>query len=109
MLNFKEVEYIKNKLCIFFEFINFVLEEKDDFEIKDFFLVVDDKMLLLYLWLKNEWDVIFDNLFVGYKRLYFIVFDLVYRLYILWKINEEDLKGIVIIDEIDFYLYFFLE
>lgn len=51
-LNSKEVEYIKNKLRTFSEPINSALEEKDDFEIKDFFPVVDDKTLSLYLRLK---------------------------------------------------------
>ena len=108
-LNSKEVEYIKNKLRTFSEPINSALEEKDDFEIKDFFPVVDDKTLSLYLRLKNERDVIFDNLPAGYKRLYSIAFDLAYRLYILRKTNEEDPKGIAIIDEIDLHLHPSLE
>ena len=108
-LNSKEVEYIKNKLRTFSEPINSALEEKDDFEIKDFFPVVDDKTLSLYLRLKNERDVIFDNLPAGYKRLYCIAFDLAYRLYILRKTNEEDPKGIAIIDEIDLHLHPSLE
>lgn len=66
-LNSKEVEYIKNKLRTFSEPINSTLKEKDDFEIKDFFPVVDDKTLSLYLRLKDERDVIFDNLPAGYK------------------------------------------
>lgn len=93
----------------FSEPINSALEEKDDFEIKDFFPVVDDKTLSLYLRLKNERDVIFDNLPAGYKRLYSIAFDLAYRLYILRKTNEEDPKGIAIIDEIDLHLHPSLE
>ena len=63
-----------------------------DFEIKDFFPVVDDKTLSLYLRLKNERDVIFDNLPAGYKRLYSIAFDLAYRLYILRNIYNEGIS-----------------
>ena len=58
---------------------------------------------------KNERDVIFDNLPAGYKRLYPLLFDLAYRLYILRKTNEEDPKGIAIIDEIDLHLHPSLE
>lgn len=76
----------------FSEPINSALEEKDDFEIKDFFPVVDDKTLSLYLRLKNERDVIFDNLPAGYKRLYSIAFDLAYRLYILRKQTRKTQK-----------------
>lgn len=108
-LNSNEVEYIKNKLRTFSEPINSTLEERNNFEIKDFFPVVDDKTLSLYLRLKNERDVIFDNLPAGYKRLYSIAFDLAYRLYILRKTNKEDPKGVVIIDEIDLHLHPSLE
>ncbi|NBK99890.1 MAG: hypothetical protein EOM50_18140 [Erysipelotrichia bacterium] len=108
-LNSNEVEYIKNKLRTFSEPINSTLEERNNFEIKDFFPVVDDKSLSLYLRLKNERDVIFDNLPAGYKRLYSIAFDLAYRLYILRKTNKEDPKGVVIIDEIDLHLHPSLE
>lgn len=108
-LTSREVEYIKNKLRTFSGPFNSTFEESDDFEIKDFFPLVDDKTFSLYLRLKNERDVIFDNLPAGYKRLYSIAFDLAYRLYILRKSNEEDPKGIAIIDEIDLHLHPSLE
>lgn len=104
----REVEYIKNKLRIFSEPIN-TDSEKDGFEIKDFFPVVDEDTYSLYLRLKDRRDINFNELPAGFKRLYSIAFDLAYRLHILRKTNEEDPKGIIIIDEIDLHLHPSLE
>jgi predicted ATP-binding protein involved in virulence len=104
----REVQYIKDKLRLFSEPINLTLEEDADFEIKDFFPVVDTE-LGLYLRLKDGRDILFESLPAGYKRLYSIAFDLAYRLHILRMRNEEDPMGIVMIDEIDLHLHPSLE
>lgn len=105
----REVEYVKNKLKQFSKPINTLGTDKDEFIIEDFFPLVDDDKLFLYLHLKNGKDVIFDNLPAGYNRLFSIAFDLAYRLFILRKDNIEEPHGIAIIDEVDLHLHPTLE
>ena len=105
----REVEFIKTKLRSFSRPINSMGTENDEYIIEDFFPVVDDKALALYLRLQKGTDVMFENLPAGYKRLFSIAFDLAYRLFVLRKDNKEDPHGIVIIDEVDLHLHPSLE
>lgn len=106
----KEIEYIKEKMITFSMPINDLYEEKDDFEIADFFPLLDsNKVPNLYVRLKGGRDIQFDYLPAGYKRLYSIAFDMSYRLYILQMKNEKEPSGIVIIDELDLHLHPSLE
>lgn len=106
----KEIEYIKEKMITFSMPINDLYEEKDDFEIADFFPLLDsNKVPNLYVRLKSGRDIQFDYLPAGYKRLYSIAFDMSYRLYILQMKNEKEPSGIVIIDELDLHLHPSLE
>ena len=100
----REIQFIKNKLKLFSTPIHSMGVENNKYIIEDFFPVVDDKTLDLYMRLRNGEDVIFDNLPSGYNRIFSIAFDLAYRLFVLRKDNEEDPHGIVIIDEIDLHL-----
>jgi Predicted ATP-binding protein involved in virulence len=62
---------------------------------------------ILIIRLKNGFEIPFEQLPAGYKRLFSIVFDIAYRSYIL---NEDKTpEGIVIIDEIDLHLHPSLE
>lgn len=105
----REVEYVKNKLKHFSKSINTLGTDNNEYLIEDFFPLVDDDKLFLYLHLQNGKDVMFDNLPAGYNRLFSIAFDLAYRLFILRKDNEDEPHGIVIIDEVDLHLHPTLE
>ena len=105
----REVEYVKNKLKHFSKSINTLGTDNNEYIIEDFFPLVDDDKLFLYLHLQNGKDVMFDNLPAGYNRLFSIAFDLAYRLFILRKDNEDEPHGIVIIDEVDLHLHPTLE
>ena len=105
----REVEYVKSKLRQFSMPVNTMCEGENEYIIDEFFPVVDDKSLDLYLRLTNGRDVMFDKLPAGYLRLFSIAFDLAYRLYVLRKDNEEEPHGIVIIDEVDLHLHPSLE
>ena len=105
----REVEYVKNKLKCFSKPVNTLGTDNNEYIIEDFFPLVDDDKLFLYLHLQNGKDVMFDNLPAGYNRLFSIAFDLAYRLFILRKDNEDEPHGIVIIDEVDLHLHPTLE
>ena len=105
----REVEYVKNKLKCFSKPVNTLGTDNNEYIIEDFFPLVDDDKLFLYLHLQNGKDVMFDNLPAGYNRLFSIAFDLAYRLFILRKDNENEPHGIVIIDEVDLHLHPTLE
>ena len=101
----REVEYVKNKLKCFSKPVNTLGTDNNEYIIEDFFPLIDDDKLFLYLHLQNGKDVMFDNLPAGYNRLFSIAFDLAYRLFILRKDNEDEPHGIVIIDEVDLHLH----
>ena len=105
----REVEYVKNKLKCFSKPVNTLGTDNNEYIIEDFFPLIDDDKLFLYLHLQNGKDVMFDNLPAGYNRLFSIAFDLAYRLFILRKDNEDEPHGIVIIDEVDLHLHPTLE
>ena len=105
----REVEYVKNKLKCFSKPVNTLGTDNNEYIIEDFFPLIDDDKLFLYLHLQNGKDVMFDNLPAGYNRLFSIAFDLAYRLFILRKDNEDEPHGIVIIDEVDLHLHPILE
>lgn len=55
----------------------------------------------------DDKSIIFDQLPAGYKRLYYIVFDIAYRSFILN--GNADSSGVVLIDELDLHLHPSLE
>jgi predicted ATP-binding protein involved in virulence len=57
----------------------------------------------IVFYFKNKVIIPFDELPMGYKRLFSMVFDIAYRSYILNKDIEP--RGIVIIDEIELHLH----
>jgi predicted ATP-binding protein involved in virulence len=99
-----EAAYVTQKLMDFSKPIH---EDCDDsFVIKTaFFKITDNKELELWLRMKNDNDILFQNLPAGYLRLYSIVLDIGYRHWILNHNAEIEPEGIVMIDEVDLHLH----
>ncbi|KAA2242637.1 AAA family ATPase [Chitinophaga agrisoli] len=102
---FIELNFIDNKLKKFTD----PLEEKynfinREFEIKQIKVIGTSKseQHIQFEFADNR-KMFFDNLPMGYKRLFSIVFDIAYRSFILNKDIEP--TGIVIIDEIELHLH----
>lgn len=59
------------------------------------------------LWLRftDGSEKTFDMLPAGYRRLYAMVLDLLYRAFLLNRANLENICGLVLIDEIDLHLH----
>lgn len=73
------------------------------YEITDVFVSVYEEEEGLCLETKQENNPSFHKLPAGYKRLFYMVFDIAYRSYMLNKHTNP--RGIVIIDEIDLHLH----
>lgn len=71
------------------------------YEVVDVFVSIYDEELCLET--KNGKNPSFHNLPAGYKRLFYMVFDIAYRSYMLNK--QTNPSGIAIIDEIDLHLH----
>jgi predicted ATP-binding protein involved in virulence len=102
---FIEVNFIDNKLKKFTDSLdekyNFINRE---FEIKQIKVIGTSKSEQhIQFDFIDERTMFFDNLPMGYKRLFSIVFDIAYRSFILNKDTEP--TGIVIIDEIELHLH----
>jgi predicted ATP-binding protein involved in virulence len=102
---FIELTFIDNKLKKFTE----LLDEKYDFinkefEIKQIKVIGTSKSeQFIQFEFTDDRKIFFDNLPMGYKRLFSIVFDIAYRSFILNK--ETEPTGVVIIDEIELHLH----
>ena len=102
---FVELNYIDNYLKRFtnslndkYDFIN------KEFEIKQIKVIGTNKSEQhIQFEFIDKRKIFFDNLPMGYKRLFSIVFDIAYRSFILNKGSEP--TGIVIIDEIELHLH----
>jgi predicted ATP-binding protein involved in virulence len=104
----EEVDFIKSKLRTVSKTIN--TAEDIHFEIDELYFTLNDEgKPTLYVSLTNGRKIAFANLPAGYKRLYAIVMDIAYRAYILNLGRINDIRGIVIIDEIDLHLHPTLE
>lgn len=99
-----EANYVTNKLM---EFSKPLYEDCDDsFVIKTaFFKITEDKELELWLRMKNDNDILFQNLPAGYLRLYSMVLDISYRHWILNHNADIEPEGVVMIDEVDLHLH----
>lgn len=99
-----ESSYVTKKLI---EFSKPIHEDCDDsFIIKTaFFKITNNKELELWLRMKNDSDILFQNLPAGYLRLYSIVLDISYRHWILNHNAAIEPEGIVMIDEVDLHLH----
>lgn len=99
-----ESSYVTKKLM---EFSKPIYEECDDsFIIKTaFFKITDNKKLELWLRMKNDNDILFQNLPAGYLRLYSIALDICYRHWILNHNDAREPEGVVMIDEVDLHLH----
>ena len=105
----REVEYVTNKLIEFSKPYN--ADCDDSFQIeKIFFSFKMGEKPELWLKLKSDQEVAFNNLPAGYMRLYSMVLDLAYRSYLLNRKGDlTTSKGLVLIDEIDLHLHPSLE
>ena len=99
-----EASYVIKKLI---EFSRPAHEDCDDsFVIKTaFFKITDNKELELWLRMKNDNDILFQNLPAGYLRLYSIALDICYRHWILNHNANIEPEGVVLIDEVDLHLH----
>ena len=102
---FIELYFIDSKLKKFIDSLdekyNFINKE---FEIKQIKVIGTSKSEQhIQFDFIDERTIFFDNLPMGYKRLFSIVFDIAYRRFILNKDAEP--TGIVIIDEIELHLH----
>jgi len=102
---FIELYFIDSKLKKFIDSLdekyNFI---KKEFEIKQIKVIGTSKSEQhIQFDFIDERTIFFDNLPMGYKRLFSIVFDIAYRRFILNKDAEP--TGIVIIDEIELHLH----
>lgn len=70
-----------------------------------FFKIAEDKSLELWLRMKTDNDILFQNLPAGYLRLYSMVLDISYRHWILNHNAEIEPEGVVMIDEVDLHLH----
>jgi len=102
---FIELYFIDSKLKKFIDSLdekyNFINKE---FEIKQIKVIGTSKSEQhIQFDFIDERTIFFDNLPMGYKRLFSIVFDIAYRSFILNK--DAEATGIVIIDEIELHLH----
>jgi len=102
---FIELYFIDSKLKKFIDSLdekyNFI---KKEFEIKQIKVIGTSKSEQhIQFDFIDERTIFFDNLPMGYKRLFSIVFDIAYRSFILNK--DAEATGIVIIDEIELHLH----
>ena len=70
-----------------------------------FFKITDNKELELWLRMKDDHDILFQNLPAGYLRLYSIALDICYRHWILNHNADVEPEGVVMIDEVDLHLH----
>jgi predicted ATP-binding protein involved in virulence len=102
---FIELNFIDSKLKKFTESLdekyNFINKEFEITQIKVIGTSKSEQHIRFDF--KDERKMFFDNLPMGYKRLFSIVFDIAYRSFILNKDIEP--TGIVIIDEIELHLH----
>ena len=103
----EEVAYVCKKLIEFSDSNNQCLN--DDFSIETVFPKYDGEKIYLFLSLKNGNEVMFAQLPAGYGRLYSIVLDLAYRMFVLKRGLDYEPQGVVMIDEIDLHLHPSLE
>lgn len=92
-----EIQAIRN--CL----IKFSQGDKN-IEVIDFFVSVYEESGLC-LQTRDGMNPSFLKLPAGYKRLFFMVLDIAYRLFLLSNGTTTDLAGIVVIDEIDLHLH----
>lgn len=105
-----EVNYVCSLLKKFSEPLGAGEDEgEEDFCIKEVFPVFDGEKIYLYLGLGSGREIMFDQLPAGYGRLYSIVLDLAYRMFVIKRDSDLDPKGIVLIDEVDLHLHPSLE
>lgn len=104
LFNHAEVTYVESKLR---EFSRPIHSDCDnDFEIDKLFVSFNEKEEReLWLRLKNSKELAFEALPTGYRRLYSIVLDLAYRAFLLNREKTNEIKGLVLIDEIDLHLH----
>ena len=78
----------------------------DSFQIKTtIFKINDDRSIEMWLRMKGDRDILFQNLPAGYLRLYSIVLDICCRHWILNHDSKKEPIGVVLIDEVDLHLH----
>jgi len=79
----------------------------DAYTVKDLevYYPVNGKLPMLRLVMSNGRRSAFEELPSGYRRLYSIVFDIAYRIWILNPQKPAETSGVVIIDEVDLHLH----
>ncbi|HEY5593353.1 MAG TPA: AAA family ATPase [Paludibacter sp.] len=104
----KEIQYVSSFLKMFSK-STLDSVSQNPFEIKRIYVAKRLGKEFVELELMDGSKVPFELLPMGYKRLYYIVFELAYRAYIINRGAVAEPSGIVIIDEVDLHLHPSLE